>query len=158
MGICFTANAQPELTKTVVASSGGNFTNGTLTLSSTVAEMTMVTTLSVSGNDLFQGFQNNAWIIQDVAVRPVANTDLTVVLYPNPATTFLNLEVVGRNTGKMIISIVDMLGHTLQLISVPELQSKMQLDVSKLPSGIYALAVLDQSNQGVFNQTFKIIH
>ncbi|MBL0139222.1 MAG: hypothetical protein IPP86_11925 [Bacteroidetes bacterium] len=56
MGICFTANAQPELTKTVVASSGGNFTNGTLTLSSTVAEMTMVTTLSVSGNDLFQGF------------------------------------------------------------------------------------------------------
>ncbi|MBL0139223.1 MAG: T9SS type A sorting domain-containing protein [Bacteroidetes bacterium] len=93
-----------------------------------------------------------------MAVRPVANTDLTVVLYPNPATTFLNLEVVGRNTGKMIISIVDMLGHTLQLISVPELQSKMQLDVSKLPSGIYALAVLDQSNQGVFNQTFKIIH
>lgn len=158
LSYCVTANAQAELTKSVVASSGGNFTNGTLTISSTVAEMTMVKTLSVSGIDLFQGFQNNAWMIQEVYVNPGANNELAVALFPNPANTFINFEVTDRNPGKLTIVLNDILGRTVRIISVPELQSQMQLDINELPAGLYAMAVLNQTNQKVFNQTISVIH
>ncbi len=158
IGCCAALRAQPELTKSVVASSGGNFSQGTLSLSSTVAEMTMVTTLSGGTADLFQGFQNSAWMVQEVFVNPVAGNELTVALYPNPASAFLNLEMADANAGKRFIVLNDLLGKAVRIVSVSDLQSKVHLDVSDLPSGLYALSITNSSNQKVFNQTVSIVH
>ncbi len=158
LGCCSVLRAQPELTKTAVASGGGNFANGGLSLSSTVAELTMVTTFNAGTSDLFQGFQNSARLIEWVNVNPVAHNELTVLLYPNPASAFLNLEMADRENGKLMIALNDMLGRTLRFVAVSEMQSKVQLDVSDLPSGMYSLSVFDHSSQNVFNQSVNVIH
>lgn len=158
LSCCGVLHAQPELTKTAVASGGSNFANGGLTLSSTVAELTMVTTFSTGMSDLFQGFQNSARLIEWVNVYPVAYNELTIILYPNPASAFVNLEMADAGNSKLLIELNDMLGRTVRFIAVSELQRKVQLDVSDLPSGMYALGVRDQSNNKVFNQSINIIH
>lgn len=156
-GCCTALHAQPELIKTVVASSGGNFANGTLTLSSTVAELTMVTSFSAGTADLFQGFQNSAWIIQDVYVNPAAHNELTVLLYPNPASTFLNLDMTKHNGSALHIVLYDLLGHAVVTTSVAALQDRVRIDVSRLPSGLYSLVIADRGNQKIFNQSVSVI-
>ena len=158
LGCCSVLHAQPELTKTAVASGGGNFANGGLSLSSTVAELTMVTTFSAGTSDLFQGFQNSARLIEWVNVYPVAHNELTVLLYPNPASAFLNLEMADSDNGRLMIELCDMLGRTVRNITVSELQNKVQLDVSDLPSGMYSIGVFAHSNKNVFKTAINVTH
>ena len=54
----------------------------------------------------------------------------TVSIYPNPATTVLNVEAVGYNT----IEIVNLLGQTVYAANAT---SNMQINVSNLNSGVY---------------------
>ena len=155
LGYCVHASAQPELTKTVVASSGGNFANGGLTLSSTVAELTMVTTFNAGTVDLFQGFQNSALSL--VGVNPIASNELTVAIYPNPASAFFNLEMADRSAGGLSITLTDLLGQPVRAVTVSALQSKTLIDVSTLASGMYALSITNSSNNKIFNQMVSVV-
>ena len=70
-------------------------------------------------------------------------------LYPNPATTLLQLDLGGRQPREMSLRILDVLGRIhMQQIA----QERMQIDIANLASGIYWLELRHEN--AVFTQKF----
>jgi len=70
-------------------------------------------------------------------VKETAN-DLFFKMYPNPATTSINIEA---HTNSRRVHLFDILGHEVQNVNLKD--GKAQFDVSTLPRGIYSL-ILDR--------------
>ncbi len=150
--------AQAELTRSCVASSGGDFTNGSVTLSTTVAELTMVTTFDVGSTQVYQGFQNSARMIDWVYVSPNTNTDLTLTLYPNPANTSLMMEFTDPQRFLIRISLVNPLGQIVHSSLMNPFQNKVCIDVSTLSAGMYTLTLEDKSAERMFSRLVNVSH
>ncbi len=74
----------------------------------------------------------------------VVNTltnDAELKVYPNPATTAVNVEI-GNYTGKnMQLNMFDLAGRMLK--NVPVTQAKTQIDIAELPQGVYLISVYE---------------
>src|SRR5262249_26317934 len=107
------AGAQ-STTPTVVASSGGFFSNSAGMLSFTVGELAAVTTLSSPNNFLTQGFQQPSDF--GVFVPPVKDENFSVNVYPNPSTGLFNLTINASASMKLQLAIYDMLGKQIATV------------------------------------------
>jgi len=98
-----------SLTPFVVSSSGGYFSSAAGSLSSTVAEMTMVQTFSSMGNYLTQGFQQpGEWY---ASVKEEQQTDGNISIYPNPSDGKFYITMNSKEKGLAQIQLYDILGQ-----------------------------------------------
>jgi hypothetical protein len=76
--------------------------------------------------------------------EPLTNTQ-TLLIYPNPASQSIRMEVAGNSQEVNAVEVIDMLGHAvLQHRLAPTGQ---HIDISGLASGIYTLAATLQSGE-----------
>ena len=152
------AGAQ-STTPTVVASSGGFFSNTAGMLSFTVGELAAVTTLSSPNNFLTQGFQQPSDF--GVFVPPVKDQNFSVSVYPNPSTALFNLSINTSGNMKLQLVIYDMLGK--QIMSVKKNLSagknQVPLDLHQQVTGMYLLeCTFTNLMNGEQNKAYSKLH
>lgn len=78
------------------------------------------------------------------------NAELTI--YPNPASDQLTIELPDFLPKSSIVSIKNVIGQTLQQISISVNEKKLELDVSGLSQGIYFIQL--QTKDGIVSKKF----
>jgi len=128
-----------QLTPSVVASSGGFYTNASGMLSFTTGELTAVETFITPNIILTQGFQQP--LDMGTAVPRVPEDYLFCDLYPNPSDGKFNLVMQSPSTEKIEVSIVDLQGsdRMTKTILVDNTLSIHSFDVSNLIPGGYLI-------------------
>jgi hypothetical protein len=146
------------LTPTVLSSSGGFYTGGNVTLSFTVAEMTMVQTFTGGTNFLTQGFQQPEQLTTSVAENEVVPEEITV--YPNPTNGAFNISYNAKNDGEYLVRIYDMLGQLVfaqSFAARPGLNS-IKIDISQYRQGLYMLELSSTQINGKKNSSIHKIN
>jgi len=75
--------------------------------------------------------------------------ELSLKVYPNPATDFINIEITAIDTGRFSLELYNSQGVRVINKIVPY-QPLIQVNVSNIPSGIYLLKVLIPNNNQLF--------
>jgi len=73
-------------------------------------------------------------------LEQMMESEISVKLYPNPATDFINIEITPVDTGRLIIELYNNKGVKV-LNTVAVNQPVMQVNISNFPSGAYFLKV-----------------
>lgn len=71
------------------------------------------------------------------------NYQLEIKLYPNPASDEINIEIPELNSSNAILSILNNTGQTV--FYKEDVESRMKLQLSDLPSGLYFLIIRDRA-------------
>ncbi len=87
-----------------------------------------------------------------ISVKEVKNPLVDMKIYPNPASTKLNLELQPFNS-PVLVRIYDLQGRMITTDNIPPGTGTMQTDVSTLVPGIYLL-VLSNDNQRLCKKIF----
>jgi hypothetical protein len=92
------------------------------------------------------------------ATNPTVNGSTeTAMVFPNPATSTMNLQVSNNSIGTMTISVIDITGKLLMNQKVNKNASKIvtPINVSGLASGAYFLLI--NFNKSASNKSIKFI-
>lgn len=158
MVVSINALAQ-QISQTVIASSGGNYSAGGFTLTSTVGEMAMINTFTQSGSILTQGFHQGELLFTGIE-NPVSNGSISI--YPNPAGDVLNVHFNFSRFKQAKLHVYDALGQLTQVeknIDELNFSGNVALQLSTLAPGIYFLNVdytLTNGEEKTFNSRFII--
>ena len=140
------AAQQFDVCMNVVASSGGQGTQGNRYVAWTVGE-TFVQTLHGAGYAVTQGFhQPDPCGKQFVGTFDLADWGMS--LFPNPTEGFLTLRFSPEKKGYLLGSAFDLLGRPMfenQTLASPE---GSVIDASAWPPGVYFLLLQDPASQG----------
>jgi Secretion system C-terminal sorting domain len=133
-----------------IVASGGNATGAGGKVSYSVGQV-VYTTATGTGGRVTQGVQ------QPFEIVTLGNDDfpeitLTMAVYPNPTTSFVNLQIDNFNFENLQFYLSDMAGKQLQTQKVTT--SETQIQMENLPQSIYFLNV---TNNNKTIKTFKII-
>lgn len=131
-------NAQ-TITHSVVASAGANHTNAETgySMSWTLGEPVIGTL--VSGDNtitLHQGFQQGSLGI--VSIHSIEFTS-EILVYPNPATSFVNIKVDGLSSGSLNLEIVDIHGRLRAMHQGIMSEDIVTINTDNLNPGVYML-------------------
>jgi hypothetical protein len=99
-----------------------------------------------------EGFKGNS-----TEERNNKNEDLPNFMfkvYPNPATDFIQIELINAINDKSELILIDIFGKVIQKVSLLSTKSSLKMDISSLPKGVYFLS-LSESGKNIF--TNKII-
>lgn len=107
-------------------------------------------TNSGAGGTVNQGVQQ-PYEFFTVGIKETA-LNISLIIFPNPTTSNLTLQVPDFGNEKLTYQLLDMQGKLLENVQV--IASQAQINMSTLPSATYLLNVI-QDNKRV--QTFKII-
>jgi hypothetical protein len=131
-----------SLTPTVVASSGGFFSNASGMLSETVGELAAVTTLSTANNFLTQGFQQPSDF--STGASTIVSPDFAVLVFPNPAAGLFNIVIQSDRDESLELSVYDMLGKKIIRTeeSITAGRNIFRIDLTQKIAGIYLLECL----------------
>jgi len=131
--------AQPSLSPTVIASTGGFSSNGSGSLSYTVGEMTMVQTFTSGNNILTQGFQQPNDIT--IGILDMSKTEFgSFMVYPNPAVDDIWFGFELPEAGRVSISLYNNLGQKVSDLYNANYESGktiQQTNVSTFAAGMY---------------------
>lgn len=148
--LCFTLLVNGQIiAPSTLNSKGGNYvfrgspTIPNLSLVWSVGESTMIETFSVNGGMYFltQGILQ-PFIPEDLQTVPIQGWNKEEVkYYPNPVSTLLQFDLFSRDTGRVVLRILDLLGNThgvreFQYNTLPVHQT---IDFNKYASGPYYL-------------------
>ena len=98
-------------------------------------------------------YSNEAIVPDNVAVNnPFINKN-TVNIYPNPATSHLNIYVNNKLKGDLQVEVMDVLSKTTQIRQNFEKQNiteTFSMELETLPPGIYLINIQQQDHNGLF--------
>jgi hypothetical protein len=143
----FSAQSQ-TLSPTVVSSAGGYFTSASASLSLTVAEMTMVQTLTTAGNILTQGFQQPEDL--NVGIQETSSTEGSILIYPNPTNGAFSLQYNGDEGAEKVISVYNGIGQIVLQKTIQQVAgiNKIDFDLSSFSQGMYMVELLVKNTKG----------
>lgn len=153
-GISNGQQASPD----VLAAAGDFSTTSLCTMSWTVGEIS-VETFSNTQSILTQGFHQPD--IFYLSVREKIPTTGSMLVYPNPATDYFNIEMSGFEMKDVTIELVDLTGKSTIISpfitsnnSVKD-KTSLQLNISSLAAGTYMLHIY--SDDCKVNMIYKLI-
>lgn len=146
--LCWRIGFGQILSPEVLTSSGDYFTNTTNSLSWTIGEC-VTETFSNVNNKLTQGFQQNKFMIITSFEENTKGT-LSLFVYPNPASAFINIIAESAELRKMKAEIFDITG---KLIHSETFQNNVQLNISDYSNSTYILHIYDDNK---LMKTFKL--
>ncbi len=76
----------------------------------------------------------------EVSVNPLSRT-FPPSLFPNPASSMINLDLRTENNSVAQIRVLNMQGQAVQNTNAQPVQGKIQISVSELPAGIYQVEI-----------------
>jgi hypothetical protein len=147
MGLTLASIAQPSLERSVVASAGGSWYDGSgFELDYTIGEVAVLT-INNSTNFLTQGFQQ-PFSNQVVFIDQSATQDLNIFVYPNPATDQFNIRIENAVGLKINCQIQDILGQMIMQrngIEGSDQAVLVNFDISSLATGNYFIRVFSDN-------------
>ena len=78
-------------------------------------------------------------------------SEISLKVYPIPATDFINIEITPVDTGRLILELYNNSGVKV-LNKVVVYQPVMQVNISDIPSGIYFLKVLIPGKTAIWSR------
>jgi hypothetical protein len=136
--------------QTTIPTSGGTAT-GSGSVSYTVGQIVYNTTSNSNGS-VAQGVQQPYEISVITGIEAAKDISLEMVVYPNPATDYLNLKIDGEVKSQCIASLYDINGSLLRTIKIEGQETIISMQ--NLFPATYFLKITD--NKKVI-KTFKII-
>lgn len=137
---------------------GGTFNMGSNVFDWSIGEMSMVSTFSGPAIILTQGLLQNETML---SVSGINDTHLQqwVRVFPNPASSVLNLQFTTSSTGTVTYAFMDITGRVLISKSVPVVSGRVeeQLNISAFAAAPYLLEVTITDEQaGAKKTSYKI--
>ena len=144
----FHAVKAQSLVPSVIASSGGFYSNASGMLSFTTGELSAIETYTTPNLILTQGFQQS-WDFGTAVDEHVASR-FSIEVNPNPSDGHFNLTTISDISENMNVKILDVLGK--EILNVPfyheGLIHDQSIDLSGVASGLY-LVVLSTKSRGL---------
>lgn len=137
-------------TQESVHASGGNATGSGGTVNYSVGQVVYTTNNSSEGS-VAQGVQH-AYQITNVSINE-KNSNISLTVFPNPTSDFLNLQIENFNDETRSYQISDTQGKIIGHGNIVTTQT--QIGMHELPRAVYYIHVLDNQNQII--QSFQII-
>lgn len=139
-----------SITPEVISSAGDHYDNGTHQLSWTLGEVA-VQTYDNGSNILTEGFHQPEILITSVEEENL--TDISLNIFPNPTTQFVNIEL-RNNESNLSAVVLDMTGKTIMTKNIEAFQMETGFDLSGLAAGGYLLQITEKD--GKFRSTHQI--
>jgi len=163
MLICFFAwmSGHPDargqsITPSIINAAGGGGTIGATKFDYSIGELALVSTYTSSSVVITQGvLQNNK---NTTAVNDPGLSGQMAV-FPNPASTIVNLEYTGSKAGTIHYRLMDILGKVIvsREATVTPGVTKEQIDIANLAAATYMLEVSFKASNGTEERTsYKI--
>ncbi|MBC7511686.1 MAG: T9SS type A sorting domain-containing protein [Ferruginibacter sp.] len=147
---CFAQEKSPS----VISSAGDVSKGGGLILEWTLGEPA-VETLSTSTALYTQGFHQPVLLVQKINKSQDMAAINNIIVYPNPATSVINLQLEKPSTSELVISLIDASGKLVLNNRLSTNSSFLKLNVSNLRTGTYILRIIDLKASA--QSDFKII-
>jgi hypothetical protein len=145
----YTSGKCQSISQDVIAFAGENSKNTNGSLSWTIGEIE-TETINNSTTILTQGFQQGNISINSISELP--GSEITIRVFPNPASSFVILEVDSKSSADLHFELYSLDGQLLLSRDLTTLQEF--IDVQNLAPSIYILKVFNARN--VFN-VFEIV-
>lgn len=150
ISLCFVITAQ-DVKQQVITSAGGYNISGdnSMSLSWTLGELVISTVESPGGQlVLTQGFQQTKVLIEGIEINP--ELDVEVLIYPNPATDYLNIKFSEPLVGETMIFLSGPDGRliTTEVMKPGVLVKEMRMQ--KYPAGKYFLRIKNGNKRNVY--------
>ena len=91
-------------------------------------------------------------ILDKLKREQLIESEISLKVYPIPATDFINIEITPVDTGRLILELYNNSGVKV-LSKLTAYQPVLQVNVSDIPSGIYYLKIFQPSSP---DQLFKV--
>lgn len=132
-----------SLSGAVTSTSGAFYANGSGMLSSTIGEMTLVSTFSGGTSILTQGFQQ-PWDF-GVGIAEL-NQPGAIMVYPNPTSGSFTLLMTDVSSASALVSVYDGTGRLVlkRNINPCPFPAPVELSLAPFDNGIYLLEVSSQ--------------
>jgi hypothetical protein len=154
LGISLNSFAQ-EKTSSVIATAGDVSKSATMVLEWTVGEPA-VETLFSSTALLTQGFHQPILEVQkNNAIKTLTNGKNAAVVYPNPATAIVNVQMEKPLEKPVLVLITDGSGKTLLRNNFPQNSSMLKINLANLSQGTYYLQLIEP--EGAILGAYKVI-
>jgi hypothetical protein len=134
----------------VISSAGGYYTATGITLSWTLGETIIPSYGPTNGLILTHGFQS---VLRTVIVEENLDTQVKVVVFPNPASDYLNISFAEPLDAEVNLMLFDAQGKLFKSQVIEAATSEIQLNFQDLPSGIYLLKL----NKGKLSNVYKVV-
>lgn len=92
---------------------------------------------------------NNQSTLSKLQKDQLMESEISLKVYPIPATDFINIEITPVDTGRLILELFNNSGVKI-LNKLTVYQPVLQVNVSDFPSGIYYLKVLSPNKDQLF--------
>lgn len=136
-----------------VNSVGVNMTQSNGALFFTVGDLVVETQTDGEGNSLGGGFTNSAEAT--VSVENLTFENLSLEVFPNPATDWVNLQFSETLDQNVTITVVDLEGKAVHQEFVPRGANPVRLQTNKFAAGIYLVNLRSENDYG--RASFKLI-
>lgn len=132
-------------------SSGGDLTGSNGSVAYSVGQI-VYTTYTGSNGSIAQGVQQPYEISVVLASEDFSELVNDLIVFPNPSTDVLTINMLNTNGLELDYSFIDMTGKVLK--SKKNIENQTSIIVSDLPSAIYFLQITNKNKEV---KTFKII-
>lgn len=148
---CYSQEKGPS----VISPAGEVSKGGGIILEWTVGEPA-IETVSTSSALYTQGFHQPVLHVQKLTTgKEVASLQNKILVYPNPATSVINVQLDNPFSSALIISLIDEAGKQVSSNRLPAQSSLLRLNIGALSSGVYILRITDA--KGSAQNNYKII-
>jgi len=144
-----------EKGQSIISSAGDVSKAAGIILEWTVGEP-VIETVSTSLALYTQGFHQPILQVQKLTTGKVMTSlQNKILVYPNPATSVINVQLENTSSSELIISLTDQAGKQVSNDRLPAHSSLLRLNVGRLSSGVYILCITDA--RGSAQNDYKII-
>jgi len=136
------AQAQIGLEMNTISSASNSYSSSSIKLDWTIGELAAVNTISGNNYTLTQGLHQPDKFT--VGINDFELQNFSINLYPNPAVSQINLDLIGSIGSDVVIKIYDATGRIVvpaYFINLFQDITPAQIDVSTLAQGAYFIEI-----------------
>ncbi len=120
-----------------------NQSNGSLSF--TFGELLALTQIDNQGNTLNSGFTSGT-SVSIINIKEPETKNLSILIFPNPSSDLLNIQINHSTIDQIIVSICDLQGKEIYRGNYATFSSLIGINISEFAVGTYLLAIKNKEN------------